>query len=149
MGYFSNYIFRPFEFGISFVPLLHVIQQSRKKHKNRESCQFVSRALTHCWVSYSNRTYATLANSAYMWFLAHAMSAVGTRSLQPERTQRTTANSKRKTLRAQPFSRTYRCCLRCVCNVRISNLDTLHFLMWGHTQSRAPCRCVSTDSISC
>ena len=30
----------------------------------------------------------------------------------------------RKTLRAQPFSRTYYC-WRCVCNVRVSNLDTL------------------------
>ena len=49
---------------------------------------FVSSAPTHCWVSYSNLTYTTLANSAYMWFLAHAISAVGTRSLQPERTQR-------------------------------------------------------------
>ena len=88
---FSNYIFRHFEFGISFTSLLHGIQQSRKKHKNRASCRFVSSALTHCWVSYSNQTYATLANSAYMWFLAHAISAVGTRSLQPERTQRTTA----------------------------------------------------------
>ena len=47
-----------------------------------------------------------------------------TRSLQPEKTQRTTANSKHTTLRAQPFSRTY-CCWRCVRNVPVSNLDTL------------------------
>ena len=121
---FSNYIFRHFEFVIFFAPLLHGIQQSRKKHKNQASCRFVSSAFTYCWVSYSNQTYTTLANSAYMWFLAHAISAVGTRSLQPERTQKTTANSRCKTLRAQPFSRTY-CCWRCVCNVRVSNLDTL------------------------
>ena len=85
---------------------------------------FVSSAPTHCWVSYSNLTYATLANSAYMWFLAHAISAVGTRSLQPEKTQRTTANSRHTSLRAQPFSCTY-CCWRCVRNVRVSNLDIL------------------------
>ena len=121
---FSNYIFCHFEFGISFAPLLLGIQQSRKKHKNRASCRFVSSALTHSWVSYSNETYTTLANSAYMWFLAHAISAVGTRSLQPERTQRTAANSRRAALRAQPLTRTY-CCWRCVCNVRVSNLDTL------------------------
>ena len=104
---FSNYIFRYFEFGICFAPLLHGIQQSRKKHKNRASCRFVSSTLTHCWVSNINQTHTTLANSAYLWFLAHAISAVGTRSLQPERTQRTTANTRRKTLRAQSFSRTF------------------------------------------
>ena len=38
--------------------------------------------------------------------------------------ERTTANSRHTTLRAQPFSRTY-CCWRCVRNVRVSNLDTL------------------------
>ena len=53
-----------------------------------------------------------------------AISAVGTSSLQPERTQRTAANSRRTALREQPFSRTY-CCWRCVCNVPVSNLDTL------------------------
>ena len=41
-----------------------------------------------------------------------------------EKSQRTTANSRHITLRAQPFSRTY-CCWRCVLNVRVSNLDTL------------------------
>ena len=47
-----------------------------------------------------------------MWFLAHAISAVGTRTHQPEKTQRTTANSRHTTLRAERFSRTY-CCWRC------------------------------------
>ena len=126
---FSNYIFCYFEFGTSFAPLFLAIQQSRKKHKNRASCRFVSSALTHSWVSYSNETYATLANSACMWFLAHAISAVGTKSLQPERTQRTAANNRRTALRAQPFSRTY-CCWRCVCNVPVSNLEP------GHTAHR-------------
>ena len=91
---------------------------------------FVSSAPTHYWVSYSNLTHATLANTAYMWFLAHAISAIGTRSLQPEKTQRTTANSRHTTLRVQPFSRTY-CGWRCVRNVRVSNLDTL----WLHYRS--------------
>ena len=121
---FSNYIFCHFEFGISFAPLLLGVQQSRKKHKNRASCRFVSSVFTHCWVSYSNGTHETLANSAYMWFLAHAISAVGTRSLQIERTQRTAANRKRTTLRAQPFSHTYYR-WRCVRNVCVSNLNTL------------------------
>ena len=45
---------------------------------------------------------------------------------KPEKTRRTTANSRHTTLRAQPFSRTY-CCWCCVCNIRVSNLDTLHY----------------------
>ena len=139
---FSNYIFCHFEFGISFAPLLLGIQQSRKKHKNRASCRFVSSALTHSWVSYSNETYTTLANSAYMWFLAHAISAVGTRSLQPERTQRTAANSRRTALRAQPFSRTY-CCWRCVCNVKRSRFKSGH----THTLPQSRRDCVSIRSV--
>ena len=69
-----------------------------------------------------------------MWFLAHARSAVGARILQPEISQRTTANSRRKTLRAQPFSRTYSC-WRCVCNIRVSNLDTLAMAVSTRTWS--------------
>ena len=51
-----------------------------------------------------------------------------TRSIQPERTQRTPANSRRTALRAQPFSRTS-CRWRCVCNVPVSNLDTLTIVL--------------------
>ena len=98
--------------------------ESNIKTEQAVDLYFVSSAPTHCWVSYSNLTYPTLANSAYMWFLAHAISAVGTRSFQPDKTQRTTVNSRHTTLRAQPFSRTY-CCWRCALNVRVSNLDTL------------------------
>ena len=43
---------------------------------------------------------------------------------KPEKSQRTTANSRHTTLRAQPFSRTY-CYWRFERNVRVSNLDTL------------------------
>ena len=57
-----------------------------------------------------------------LWVISGFLSL--TSSLQPEKTQRTTANSRRKTQRAQPFSRTY-CCWRYVRKVRVSNLDTL------------------------
>ena len=58
-----------------------------------------------------------------------------TRSLQPEKTQKTTAYRRHTTLRAQPFSRMY-CCLRCVRNVRVSNLETIfdHF-SWNEIQN--------------
>ena len=114
--------------------------------------RFVSSVPTHCWVSYSNLTYATLANSAYVWFLAHAISVVGTRSLQPEKTQRTTVNSRHTALRAQSFSRTY-CCWRCVRNVRVSNLSTLSppvLTVWKkytyHRRGSAAHRCVDGES---
>ena len=95
-----------------------------EKHKILARCQFLSSSPMPSLISYSDQTYTTSAISAYMWFLEHAISAVDTRSLQPEKTQRTTANSRRKTLRAQLFSHTY-CCWRCVCKVRVSNLHTL------------------------
>ena len=80
--------------------------------------------------------YATTPAAVHTWEWLRAqrsVSAVRSGSLsflclkapcQKEKTRRTTANSRRTTLHAQPFSRTY-CCRRCVRNVRVSNPDTL------------------------
>ena len=72
------------------------------------------------------RSVVCLLFAVVLWVFSDFLSL--TRSLQPEKTQRTTANSRHTTLRAQPFSRTYRC-WRCVRNVRLSNLDTLLTLL--------------------
>ena len=68
------------------------------------------------------RSVVCLLFTVVLWEFSGFLSL--TRSLQPEKTQRTTAYRRHTTLRAQSFWRTY-CGWRCVRNVRVSNMHTL------------------------
>ena len=75
------------------------------------------------------RSVLCLLFAVVLWDFSGFLSL--TSSLQPEKTQRITANSRHTTLRAKPFSRTY-CCWRYVRIVRVSNLDILGQSSKGH-----------------
>ena len=96
-------------------PLVSVSRFDTRKWRTQRQQQYVRE--NGC-----ERSVECLLFAVVLWVFSVFLSL--TRSLQPEKTPRTTANSRHTTLRAQSFSRTY-CCWRCVRNVRVSNLDTL------------------------